>query len=315
MTPRSKPTYIFYGSIPAASVLKSRGSVRRRTDAAGRTVQNKPVFSRLTSSGAAPSMNFGMSTIQGDTVPSNATVLQQAVTKDDLRRLCERKDRFIAVAGHELRNELSPIVASLEVLMQSSRDETQAELLRMASHHARQLSRLIDDLFDASRLASGKVRLCKEPTDVRRIAEHCIQAVTPAIKQRGQQLLVTRSETPLWLSADPLRFEQIFLNLLNNAVQYTPERGCIWFKQQRENDTAVFQVRDSGCGIQPDAIPRIFDFFSRTDYGNGRTPGGLGIGLAVVKSLVEMHNGTIEAHSDGPGCGADFTIRLPLHGK
>jgi signal transduction histidine kinase len=197
--------------------------------------------------------------------------------------------------------------------MQSSRDETQAELLKMASQHSRQLSRLIDDLFDASRLASGKVRLCQEPTDVRSIVEQSIQAVTPAIKQSGQQLLVTRCDTPLWINADPLRFEQIFLNLLNNAVKYTPEGGCIWVKQQRENNTAVFQVRDSGCGIQSDALRCIFDFFSRTEDGNGRAPSGLGIGLAVVKSLVEMHGGTIQAHSDGPGCGADFTVRFPLH--
>jgi signal transduction histidine kinase len=186
-----------YGSVPAASAPKSPDSVRPRTDVADWIAQNKLSFPVQSSLRAAKSKDFGMLAIQGDTVQSNGKVPQQAVTKDELRRLCERKDRFIAVAGHELRNVLSPIVASLDVLMHSSRDETQAELLRMASHHARQLSRLIDDLFDASRLASGKIRLCQEPTDVRSIAEHSIQAVTPAIRQRGQQLLVTRCDTPL----------------------------------------------------------------------------------------------------------------------
>jgi signal transduction histidine kinase len=259
--------------------------------------------------------DFDMPAIKGDTARLNGKASHKAIASDELLKLCECKDRFIAVAGHELRNVLSPVVAALDVLIHSSPDETQAELLRMASQHARQLSRLIDDLFDASRLASGKVRLCQETIDGRKIAEGSIQAVTPAVRQRGQQLLVTRCDDPLWLNADPLRFEQILLNLLNNAVKFTPEGGCIWFKQLRDDNAAVFQVRDSGRGIQPEALPRIFDFFSRADDGDGRAPSGLGVGLAVVKSLVEMHGGTIKAHSDGPGCGADFTVRLPLHWK
>jgi signal transduction histidine kinase len=256
-----------------------------------------------------------MSVIQGDTSQINGKASNKAVTRDELLRLVECKDRFIAVAGHELRNLLSPIVTSLDCLVAYSESETQADLMRIAAQHAKQLARLIDDLFDASRLASGNFQLRQESIDVRTIVERSIQAVRPAIRLRDQQLLVTRCDVPLLLNADPLRCEQIFVNLLNNAVKYTAEGGCIWFKQHRENDSAIFQVRDSGCGIQSEVLPRIFDFFSRADDGDSHSATGLGIGLAVVKSLVEMHGGTIEAHSEGPGCGSDFTVRLPLHSR
>ncbi len=243
--------------------------------------------------------------------PSVASDLSTA--NEELLRLCEAKDRFVAVAGHELRNVLSPIVTSLVYLVGHTDDDNRAELLRIAAQHAQQLSRLIDDLFDASRLASGNVQLCKEVVDVRVIAERSIQAFAPAIRLREQQLRVTRCASPLWLNADPLRIEQVFLNLLNNAVKFTPEGGSIWFQQQRENNFAVFQIKDSGCGIRSEQLPFIFDFYSRAETGNGHASSGLGIGLAVVKSLVELHEGNIEAHSDGSGCGADFTVRLPLH--
>jgi len=172
---------------------------------------------------------------------------------------------------------------------------------------------LVDDLFDASRLASGKVKLCQETIDARGIAEQTIRTLTPAIRVCRQQLLVTRCNEPLWLNADPLRLEQVFLNLLSNAIKYTPEGGCIWFKQHRENNSAVFQVRDSGCGIRSELLPYIFDFFAQADDGDGHASSGLALGLAVAKSIVEMHGGKIDADSEGPGCGADFTIRFPLH--
>jgi signal transduction histidine kinase len=246
-------------------------------------------------------------------VDSNGKAANQTATNDEFRRLCERKDRFIAVAGHELRNLLSPIVSSLDVLVLSSPDDGHTELLRIAADHARQLSRLIDDLFEASRLGMGKIQLRREPIDVRSIVDESIQTVTPSIRERGQELLVSRCDAPLWVSADPLRMKQVFLNLLNNATKYTPAAGCIWLQLNREHDLAVVQVRDSGCGIQPEILPSIFDLFSQADNGDVHVTGGLGIGLAMVKALVELHGGTVAAHSDGPECGADFTVRLPLH--
>ena len=219
----------------------------------------------------------------------------------------------MAVVSHELRNMLAPIVAALDLCTYTPRNEADSEYLDIAAKHARQLSRLIDDLFDASRLASGKVQLRRENIDLRNIAERSIQAVKPAMKERGQELFVTWHDSALWVNADPLRLEQVFLNLLNNAVKYTPEGGCIWLRLWQEKRRAAFQVRDSGRGICPELLPRIFDFFSQADEGNGRvSSSGLGIGLAVTKSLVELHGGTVAAHSDGPGCGADFTVRLPV---
>ncbi len=256
-----------------------------------------------------------MSAIQGDSVGTNGQATAQSAANEELLRLCERKDRFIAVAGHELRNVLAPIVMSLDALGEYSENEAQAELVRIAVQNARQLSRLIDDLFDASRLASGKLQLRRENIDMRNIAEQSIQAVIPKTIKRRQEMHVTRCDSPLWLHADPLRLEQVFLNLLNNASKYTPEGGSIWLQLSREDDAAIFKIRDSGRGINPNALPYLFDFFSQADDGNGHySGGGLGIGLAMVKSLVEMHGGTVEAHSDGDGRGADFTVRLPLHG-
>jgi signal transduction histidine kinase len=254
-----------------------------------------------------------MSTIQSDTVQLNGEVTHKAATRDELLRLVACKDRFIAVAGHELRNLLAPVVTSLDMLTQWPDDGQHKELLSVAAQHAKQLSRLIDDLFDGSRLASGKFQLRRESLDVRSIVERSIQAIQPAVELRRQRLLVTRCDSPLWLNADPLRIEQVLVNLLSNAVKFTPKGGCIWFQTRQENGSAVFEVRDSGCGIQPDQLPHIFDFFSQAPDGNGQAPiSGLGIGLALVKSLVELHDGTVAARSEGPNCGADFIVRLPL---
>jgi signal transduction histidine kinase len=257
-----------------------------------------------------------MSATQCNTLELSGWAMNQSAANEELQRQCERKDRFIAVAGHELRNVLAPIVTSLDCLVEYSENETQAELLRIAAQHARQLGRLIDDLFDASRLASGKLQLRHENIDMRNIAERSIQSVTPATIERRQQLHVTRCDSPLWLRADPLRLEQVFLNLLNNATKNTPKGGCIWVQLGRENSWAIFEVRDNGRGIKPELIPYMFDFFSQADDGNGHVAsGGLGIGLAMVKSLVELHGGTVHAHSEGRDCGAVFTVRIPLHWK
>jgi signal transduction histidine kinase len=217
----------------------------------------------------------------------------------------------MAIVSHELRNMLAPVVMALDVYTRTATDERDPELLQIAHDRSHQLSRLIDDLFDACRLSTGKVQLSCEVVDFRDVVNRSVQAVRPAIKKRFQDLLVTRCDESLLLYADPLRLEEVCLNVLNNAVKFTPEGGCIWLRLKRENKSAVFEVRDSGCGIKPEEISHVFDFFSRVGEGNGRAPSGLGIGLALTKSLVELHGGTIEAASEGPGCGADFTVTFP----
>jgi signal transduction histidine kinase len=227
---------------------------------------------------------------------------------------CERKDRFMAIASHELRNMLAPVVMALDAYSRAAADRPDPELIQIATDRSHQLSRLIDDLFDACRLASGKVQLSREVVDLRDVVKRSVQAVRPAIKSRCQDLIVTSCDEPLPLHADPLRLEQVCLNLLQNATKYTPKGGCIWFRVRREDKSAVLEVRDSGCGITPEQLPYLFDFFSRAVEGDGRASSGLGIGLALAKSLVELHGGTIEAKSDGRGCGADFTVSLPCTG-
>jgi signal transduction histidine kinase len=217
----------------------------------------------------------------------------------------------MAIVSHELRNMLAPVVMALDVYSRTAADKHDPELLQIATQHSHQLSRLIDDLFDACRLATGKVQLSREVVDFRDVVRRTVQAVGPAMKMRRQDLLVTHCDDSLPLYADPLRLEQVCLNLLNNAAKFTPEGGCIWLVLRRENKSAVLEVKDSGCGMQPEQIPHLFDFFSRAPNGDGEASSGLGIGLALVKSLVELHGGTIEAKSDGPGCGADFTVTFP----
>jgi signal transduction histidine kinase len=225
---------------------------------------------------------------------------------------CERKDRFMAVMSHELRNMLAPIVMALEIHTQTAKDTGDSEFLRMATQRARQLSRLIDDLFDACRTATGKVQLRYELIDLRDVVDRSVAAVQAGVVDRKQELIVARCDEPLWLKADALRLEQVCINLLKNANKYGPRGGCIWVHVKREQNKALFQVRDSGCGISAEMLPRLFEFFSQAVDGDGHSPSGLGIGLALAKSLVDAHGGTIEAHSDGPGRGADFTVRLPL---
>jgi signal transduction histidine kinase len=224
---------------------------------------------------------------------------------------CERKDRFLAIVSHELRNMLAPVVMTLDVYSRTAADDSDRELLVTARERSHKLSRLIDDLFDACRLASGKVQLCREVVDLRDVVKRSIQAVSPAIKGRSQELLVTRCDETLSLYADPLRLEQVCLNLLNNATKFTPPGGCIWLRLTRENKSAILEVRDSGCGLTPEQIPHLFDFFSRAVESDGRASSGLGIGLALAKSLVELHGGTIEAQSEGRGRGANFTVSFP----
>jgi two-component system, sensor histidine kinase len=235
-------------------------------------------------------------------------------SKDQQQGLCEsctRKETFLAVVAHEMRNMLAPIVMALDGYSQSAIDDRDPELLKIATERSRQLSRLIDDLLDAYRLASDKVQLNREKIDLRDIAKRTIQAISPVVDGRRQDLLVTLCDSPLPVYADPLRLEQVFMNLLDNATKNTPQRGCIWVRLYWENNSSVFEVRDSGCGIKFEFIPHLFDFFSRDGDLLAHGSGGLGIGLAVAKSFVELHGGTIEVQSDGPDCGADFKVTLP----
>jgi CheY-like chemotaxis protein len=174
------------------------------------------------------------------------------------------------------------------------------------------LSRLVDDLLDVSRFTRGKITLRKEPTDLAAVVARAVEIARSAVEGRRQELSVLHSSEPLRVEADPVRLAQVLGNLLNNAAKYTPEGGRIWLTAGREDGEAVLRVRDTGIGIRADMLPRVFDLFTQGDRTLDRAQGGLGIGLTLAKSLIELHGGRVEAHSAGPNQGSEFVVRLPL---
>ena len=176
----------------------------------------------------------------------------------------------------------------------------------------RQLAHLVDDLLEVSRLTAGKIHLRKEQVELCGVVQCAAETVQPLIETRQHRLTLLLSDQPVWLDADPIRLEQIVVNLLTNAAKYTPEGGDITLAVCREDEEAFVRVRDTGIGIAPELLPRIFDLFTQAEQGLDRSQGGLGIGLALVKALVEMHEGSVTAHSAGLGRGSEFVVRLPV---
>jgi CheY-like chemotaxis protein len=174
------------------------------------------------------------------------------------------------------------------------------------------LVRLVDDLLEMSRISRGTFELRKERVALGSIVQNAIETSDPLIQSAGHKLTLSMPEEPLWVDGDPVRLAQILANVLNNAAKYTEAGGDIEISASREGSAAKISVRDNGAGISPDALPRLFEMFSRGDRGSGRDQGGLGIGLALARRLVEMHGGSITAHSDGPGHGSEFIVQLPL---
>ena len=234
---------------------------------------------------------------------------EQAQSLADLNR---RKDEFLAMLSHELRNPLASIRNAAHLLqMQRERTPIQAKAHDMIERQVSQLARLVDDLLEVSRISTGRVRLKSESLDLREIIERACETTRPQIEQRAQSLKRSLPAEPLWVKGDPVRLEQVAVNLLNNASKYTDRGGQISVTLQREGDEAVLYVRDNGVGIAPEMLPRIFDLFTQADHSLDRAQGGLGIGLALVRSLVTMHRGQVEARST-PGKGSEFVVRLPL---
>lgn len=230
-----------------------------------------------------------------------------------LRDQDRRKDEFLATLAHELRNPLAPIRNSLQILKIPRLDTTTLERSReMMERQVHQLVRLVDDLLDVSRVMRGKIELRKEKIELAAVAARAVETVQPLIEAQGHELTVNLPSESLPLDADPIRLAQVIGNLLTNAAKYTEPNGRIWLTAQREGHVAVLSVRDSGIGIAPDMLPHIFELFVQVDHAATRSQGGLGIGLTLVKNLVGMHHGTVEAHSAGLGRGSEFVVRLPL---
>ena len=232
---------------------------------------------------------------------------------DELAQANRRKDEFLATLAHELRNPLAPLRNGLQII-KLARDTGPAvpTARAMMERQLEQLVRLVDDLLDVSRITRGKVELRKDPVQLGAVLGSAVETSRPLIEQRGHRLTVELPQSPVVLSADFTRLAQVFLNLLNNAAKYTEPNGHIWLTAQRHGESVVVSVRDTGIGIPADKLTSIFDMFSQVDGSLDKTQGGLGIGLTLVKQLVEMHGGSVEARSDGPGHGADFLVRLPI---
>jgi len=234
---------------------------------------------------------------------------EQAVALADLNR---RKDEFLAMLSHELRNPLASILNAVYLLrLQKDEDLIQQQARNIIERQVGHLARLVDDLLEISRITIGSIQLRQERLDLRGIVERGVETVRPLIDRRRHDLVVTVPSEPVWLYADPTRLEQIVMNLLSNAAKYTDEGGRIWVTLE-QGEEAVLRVRDTGIGIAPDLLPRIFDLFTQADRSSDRSQGGLGIGLTLVERLVKLHGGAVQAFSAGLGLGSQFTVQLPL---
>ena len=238
------------------------------------------------------------------------------VTDLSLQKADRKKDEFLAVLAHEIRNYLAPMRNGLQVLnLIGSKGEDIARVREMMGHQMECLVRLVDDLLDVARVTQGKIELRKESTDLRAVVLRALESSRHFIEERNHQLQVDLPSEALAVEADSLRLIQVFTNLLNNAAKYTPRGGKIQVSVRRlpeRPDRAAIRVSDSGVGIEPQMLPRVFDLFAQAQAGSSRAEGGLGIGLTLAQRLAELHGGTLEAASDGPGRGSSFTVELPL---
>lgn len=232
---------------------------------------------------------------------------------DELAAANRHKDEFLATLAHELRNPLAPIRNAVQFLGMEGLKESDVKTARdVISRQVSVMVRLIDDLLDVSRISRNKLDIRKQRVELATVVDSAVESSRPLIKHCGHELTVTLPPHPIHLDADPTRLAQVFLNLLNNAAKYTKRGGRIWLTAEQEGSDAVISVRDNGIGIPGDMLARIFDLFTQVDRSLERSQGGLGIGLTLVRRLVEMHDGSIEARSKGPDEGSEFVVRLPL---
>jgi PAS domain S-box-containing protein len=233
--------------------------------------------------------------------------------EDALREADRSKNEFLATLAHELRNPLAPIRAAVKIMELKSQltPESQAAL-EVIDRQTLQMTRLIDDLLDIARITSNKLDLRRQRIDLREVIDAAVETSRPLIDQLGHTLTVEAPAEAIHIDGDLVRMAQVISNLLNNSAKYTEAGGRIWLTAAREDNQAVIKVRDTGMGISAELMPRVFEMFAQAEPAATRSPGGLGIGLTLVKRLVEMHGGTITVHSDGSGQGSEFVMRVPV---
>ena len=232
----------------------------------------------------------------------------------DLEGAAQRKDAFLSTLSHELRNPLAPIANALQIVRMSA-PQPAAEVayaLKVIERQAHLLERLVDDLLDLTRVGAGKVQLQLEPAALQDLVASAVEDAGELIRRRSHQVDLVMGQEPVRVEVDRARMHQVLVNLLANAAKYTPAGGRIWVKAALEGEEAVVRIEDNGVGIPTEMLPRIFDLFTQVESSRGHSQGGLGIGLSLVKELVSLHGGSVQVRSDGPGKGAEFTVRLPL---
>jgi len=255
---------------------------------------------------------IGASKVARDITARKRSEAALVALKNQLEEAHQRKDEFLAMLAHELRNPLAVIDNSLQLLRLddglSPSVEKLREIMEQQSNH---LTRLVEDLLDASRIRRGSIELRWEPVELASVVANAVQTARPLIDDAGHQLAVTLPPTPVILYADPVRLTQVLGNLLTNAAKYTPSGGQIWLTGRRKDGGVQLSVRDTGLGIPADMLPHIFDMFAQVESSLSRARGGMGLGLALAKKLVELHGGRVEVHSAGHGAGSEFVVWLP----
>lgn len=237
----------------------------------------------------------------------------QKAAEEALRLADRRKDEFLATLAHEIRNPLAPLRTVIEVFRRKQFTDPQVIWSRgVLERQIGQIARLVDDLLEVSRIAEGKLEIRAKSVDLASVIRDATETSRAVVDASSHKLEVRVPDEPLVLMADPTRLSQVVQNLLNNAAKYTPAGGSIWLDLYREEGGAVIKVRDTGIGISADHLPSIFQIFAQLSPGLPRSQGGLGIGLSLVKALVERHGGTVSVHSAGTGHGSEFIVRLPF---
>jgi signal transduction histidine kinase len=244
----------------------------------------------------------------------NIDVTDRREAEDRLRVMDRKKDEFLHMLGHELRTPLSAVRNAARVVVGHPDPDRRQEAAGVINRQTGHIARIVEDLLDVSRLTTGKIRLRPVAVDLGDVLDRAAEMCRADVEDRGHTLDVRKPDRPVRVTGDPVRLTQVFANLLGNAVKYTEPGGRIAVTLTAADGCAVATVRDTGIGITPDLLPRILDLYDRADASPGRTP-GLGLGLTLVRRLVEKHGGTITARSDGPGRGSEFTIRLPLNAE
>ena len=235
--------------------------------------------------------------------------------EEELLQANERKDRFLATLSHELRNPLAPIANAVHILRRaqpSVEGDAGARALLIIERQVSHMKRLVDDLLDTARITMGKVCLQREDVNLLPIVLSAVEATRPLMDKRGHRFELDIGEQPIRLHADGVRVEQMLTNLLSNAAKYTGDGGRIALHARREGDSAVIRVRDNGIGIAPEMLSRVFEPFVQAQCARSQADGGLGIGLALVREFAQMHGGSVDVSSAGPGAGSEFVLVLPI---